>query len=81
MTSPTQQAQMRFDRAHSQLMEIMATPNDQEGAIIAMGLREGLKELSLGMNQLAVGLRAAYQLLEKVQADIDAIKRAQRFGS
>jgi hypothetical protein len=74
MTSPTRQAQHQFRQAHNNLRNVVAQTNDQAPAI-ADGLREGLVALTLGMDQLAVGLRATYQLIEKMQADIELLKR------
>ena len=79
MASPTEQAQYQFRKAHTNFMDVVATLNDQ-AELIPMELREGLKGLALGMDQLAVGMRATYQLLEKMQTDIEDLKRTQRPG-
>src|SRR6187455_2465956 len=75
MTSPTQQAQNQFRIAQNHLMSVTAQPDDQAPAI-PNGVRQGLLGLALGMEQLAVGLRATYQLLEKMQTGHRVAKAA-----
>lgn len=78
VASPTQQAQQQFRHAHGMFTQVFSAENSKEHEV-ADGIREGLKGLALGMDQLAVGLRATYQLLEKMQAEIENLKR-QRPG-
>jgi hypothetical protein len=79
VTTPTQQAQHEFRLAHGHFTKVFALDNSAENGV-SDGIREGMKELARGMEQLAVGLRATYQLLEKMQADIDNLKRMPRPG-
>lgn len=79
MSSPTQNAQVRFDRAHQQLMEVMGIVGDADPGV-PMRLREGLKEMARGMGDMAVGLRATYQLIEQLQKEIRELKLAQQRG-
>jgi hypothetical protein len=65
--------------AHSHFAQVFSLDNSSEHGV-SDGIREGMKELARGMEQLAGGLRATYQLLEKMQADIDNLKRMPRPG-
>ena len=56
-------AQMQFDDAYNNWW---AAPNQTPGRYGQMNMATGLKSLAFGLNDLSIGLRATYMLLEQI---------------
>lgn len=73
MSSPTQSAQNRFTLALREMEQVWGNDNEQNPINAAM--RDSLKQFMRGMGDMAVGLRATYQLIEQMQKDLQALQR------
>lgn len=75
--SPTDHAKMRFDYAHrGATLAAQGFDKGTDAASVAhYNEAASIAAIAKGLNDLAVGLRATYMLIEQVEDKIDRIER------
>ena len=73
MTSPTQHAEVLFRTAYDRALGAAAHTQDVQDptGIAVYDIAASLAGLSKGLGELAVGLRATYMLLERVERKLN----------
>ena len=66
MGTPTEIAEDAFQFAMHELQQVKTTMNDE----VDMHPRSALSNMTWGLKNLSIGVRATYMLLEEVQKDL-----------